>query len=466
MAIGGRGGFASDDVPPSSLMNASIAARLDRLPLCRFHHRFIGLISIGSWFEFFDLFIMGYLGAALQSNHFLTLYQFSELVSAGFLGMFIGTILQGMASDYMGRRSSFIFTLLLYSIFSIAGAFSTTPAMLILMRFLAGLGIAGQQVIVVTYISEMIPGTARGRYVAISQFVGFSAVTAMAYLSSLLVPTHWLLAGWRWVMIIGGMGAIFSWFILRRVRESPRWLESKGRVDEAQRIMNDIEEEVQRDTGKPLPARTEHFFVATTHRAPMKELWSPAYRSRTIMLVIFNVLQTIGFYGFANWAPTFLLHEGRNIGQSLNYGFLFALMYPIGPLVGYFTAERLERKRVIVMLSLLMASTGLAFAFVRSPVTIIIIGAFMTALSSWFATAFHAYQAELFPTRARATGVGFVYSASRISAVFSTFIIGALLVHGIVAVFSFVSLALVGVALVVGIWGPRTNAIALEKLSS
>jgi putative MFS transporter len=447
-------------------MKASIAARLDRLPVCGFHHRFVSLVSIGSWFEFFDLFIMGYLGAALQNYHFLTLYQFTKLVSAGFLGMFIGTIIQGVASDYIGRRSGFILTLLLYSIFSVGGAFSATPATLILMRFLAGIGIAGQQVVVVTYVSEMVPGTARGRYVAISQFVGFSAVPVVAYLSSLLVPTHWLLDGWRWVMIIGGAGSVFAWIILRRIRESPRWLESRGRMDEAERIMKEIEEEVVRDTGKPLPALGEHLAIEATHRAPLRELWGLAYRRRTIMLLIFNVLQTVGFYGFANWAPTFLLQEGKNLGQSLNYGFLFALMYPVGPLIGISTAERLERKRALVMLSLLMAYTGLAFAFVRSSITIVIIGSVMTVFSSWFATVFHAYQAELFPTRARATGVGFTYSASRLSTVFSTFIIGALLVHGILAVFSFISTAMMGVALVVGIWGPRTNAVALEKLSS
>lgn len=448
-------------------MNASIAARVDRLPLCGFHYRFISLVSIGTWFDFFDLFMIGYLGAALQSYHFLTLYQFSEFVAAGFLGMFIGTIVQGMTSDYIGRRSGFILTLLFYSIFSVAGAFAATPAILILMRFLAGIGISGQQVVVDAYVSEMVPGKFRGRYVAINQFVGFSAVPVVAYISRLLVPTHWLLDGWRWVMIIGGSGSVFAWIILRRIRESPRWLESRGRLDEAERIIKEIEEEVVRDTGRPLPAPNERLAVEVIHhRAPLRELWGPAYRSRTIMLLIFNVLQTVGFYGFANWAPTFLLHESNNLGRSLNYGFLFALMYPVGSLMGVFTAERLERKQALIMLSLLMAFTGLAFAFVRSAVTVIIIGAIMTVFSSWFSAVFHAYQAELFPTRARATGVGFTYSASRLSTVFSTFIIGALLVHGILAVFVFISSAMVGVALVVGVWGPRTNAVALEKLSS
>ena len=445
-------------------MSPSIASRLERLPLCGFHRRFVAMVSLGAWYYFFDLFVVAYIGAALQSFHFLTLQQFSYLVAAGFVGMFIGTNVQGLASDYIGRRIAVITMLVVYSTFFIASAFAPDAAMLILFRFLSGIGIGGQQVVVDTYVSEMVPSRARGRYVAISQFVGFSAVPLSALISRALVPTHWLLEGWRWVMIIGGSGILFVWPLFRHLKESPRWLESRGRQDEAERIMEGIEEEIERETKMPLAA-PQGIAVDVAQRMPFRELWTPRYRSRTIMLMVFNVLQTVGFYGFANWAPTFLLHEGRNLKESLDFGLLFALVNPLGPLVGISTTEHLERKRALVLLSLLMASTGIAFAYATSAVTIVAIGAVMTILASWFSSVFHAYQAELFPTRARATGVGFTYSWSRLSAVFSTLIIGAMLVHGILAVFVFIALAMIGVALVVGIWGPRTNALTLEEIS-
>ena len=222
-------------------------------------------------------------------------------------------------------------TLLVYSVFSIAGAFAPNAATLIAMRFLAGIGISGQQVVVDTYVPEMVPRKFRGRYVAMNQTIGFCAVPVVAFLSAVLVPTHWLMDGWRWVMLIGGSGAVFAWVILRGIRESPRWLESRGRTEEASQIMAEIEEQVVRDTGRPLPAPAEDLTVETLHsRTPFSQLWTPEYRSRTIMMLVFNVLQTIGFYGFANWAPTFLLQQGKNLGQSLNFGFIFALMYPVG----------------------------------------------------------------------------------------------------------------------------------------
>ncbi|MGH9562487.1 MAG: MFS transporter, partial [Terracidiphilus sp.] len=274
-----------------------------------------------------------------------------------------------------------------------------------------------------------------------------------------------LWAGWRWVMVIGGTGGLFGWAAWRCLRESPRWLECRGRYDEAGKVIAEMELQVEREIGRTLPS-PQPLTIEVAERMPFRELWTPTYRGRTTMLIIFNLLQTVGFYGFANWAPTFLLHEGRTLGQSLNFSFLFALMNPIGPLIGIATTERLERKHALVLLSLLMACTGLAFAFARNILAIIAVGATMTIFTSWFSSVFHAYQAELFPTRARATGVGFTYSWSRLSAVFSSLIIGTLLIHGILVVFVFIALAMVGVALVVGIWGPRTNALTLEEISN
>src|SRR5437879_4805000 len=198
---------------------------------------------------------------------------------------------------------------------------------------------------------------------------------------------------------------------------------------------------------------------------PLQELWQPVYRARTVMLVCFHLLQTGGIYGFANWAPTFLLKQGKSLGQSLEYGFLIALVSPVGPLLGVLTTERVERKRAIVVLTLLMAITGLGFPLASSPTAIVAIGALLTIFSYWFSALLHAYQAELFPTRARATGVGFTYSWSRLSASFSSLLIGAVLVRaGVGGVFTLLAAAMVGVALVIGIFGPRTNRIALEQL--
>src|SRR5437867_1491981 len=448
----------------ATLQTVTIASRVERLPLCGFHRRFVSLISLGGWFDFYDIFMMAYIGAALQHSQFLTLQQFSHMIAAGFSGMFIGTIVFGMGSDYFGRRTSFVLMLLIYSVFTLLGAFAPNAWTLVLLRGLAGIGIGAELVVIDTYVSEMVPSRARGRYVAITQLVGFTAIPIVAFLARLLVPIHWLLEGWRWVMLIGAVGAIFAWYLRRRLPESPRWCESVGRREQAEFIMQAIEREVEMETQKVLPL-PEPLSVRSVQHMPLRELWQPVYRGRTVMLMVFHMLQTIGLYGFANWAPTYLLKQGKSLGQSLEYSFLIALVSPIGPLLGVITAERLERKQALVVLSLLMAVTGLGFPYASGAVTIVGIGASLTVFSYWFSAVLHAYQAELFPTRARATGVGFTYSWSRLSAAFSTLIIGYLLSQGVLAVFIFMAAAMIGVALVIGLFGPKTNAVALEEIS-
>ena len=450
-----------------------IAERIERLPLGGFHRRFIALVSLGNFFDLYDIFIVAYIGAALQQSGFLTLRQFTFFVAAGFLGMFVGTVVFGMGSDRMGRRSAFILLLLIYSVFTFADAFAPTAGWLIALRFFAGVGIGAEIVVIDTYVTEVVPSYARGRYVAITQVAGFCAVPVAAVLSRVLVPTHFLMSGWRWVMVIGASGALLTWWFRRRLPESPRWLESRGRVAEADAIMTGLENESFSGTGRSgewlvtsgeqntTSGKTE----AAEERSSFWELWRRPYLSRTVMLVIFQALQTIGFYGFANWAPTFLLKRGVSLLHSLEYTLLIALVSPLGPLLAAFTSDRLERKWTIVVLALLVAGLGIGFGNSIAPAAVVGFGALLTLANYWFSAAFHAYQSELFPTRLRGTGVGFTYSWSRLSAAFTSILIGAVLAHGVPEVFAMLAVAMILVAGVVTVMGPRTNGLVLEEIS-
>jgi putative MFS transporter len=304
----------------------------------------------------------------------------------------------------------------------------------------------------------------RGRFVAITQVAGFTAIPAVAFLAKWLVPTYWYLEGWRWVMIIGAAGAVFAWWLRRALPESPRWLEAQGRHSEAEAVLAAIERDVERDTGPlPAPAAASLLNLETVR---VSELLHSAYRYRTLLMLGFHLLQTIGIYGFANWAPTFLLSQGKTLGQSLEYGLWIALVSPVGPLLGLITTELFQRRNALIVLPLLMAATGFLFPFAETGWEIVCVGAAITIFSYWFSAILHAYQAELFPTRLRATGVGFTYSLSRLSAAFSSMIIGALLSHGVMAVFIFTGGAMVLCATLVAALGPKTNAVALEELSS
>ena len=408
----------------------------------------------------------------------------------------------------MGRRSAFILLLLIYSVFTFADAFAPTAGWLIGLRFFAGSGIGAEIVVVDTYVTEVVPSYARGRYVAITQVVGFCAVPVAAVLSRMLVPTHFWMSGWRWVMVIGASGALLTWWFRRRLPESPRWLESRGRLTEADSVMTGLEAESSASKGRSGEWRvtsgerkerdrinTEDTEAESTEGTEKEgrggldeqkvegggredrlksvppsegsfwELWKRPYLSRTVMLVIFQALQTIGFYGFANWAPTFLLKRGVSLLHSMEYTMLIALVSPLGPLLAAWTSDKFERKWTIVVLALMVAGLGLGFGNSIAPAAVVGFGALLTLANYWFSAAFHAYQAELFPTRLRGTGVGFTYSWSRLSAAFTSILIGAVLVHGVPAVFAMLAVAMGLVAVVVGAMGPRTNRMVLEEIA-
>jgi putative MFS transporter len=463
----------------------SIAARIERLPLGRFHRRFITLVSLGNFFDLYDIFVVAYIGAALQQSHFLTLQQFTEFIASGFFGMFVGTIAFGIGSDRFGRRIVFMTLLLLYSVFTLACAFAPSAGWLIALRFFAGAGIGAEIIVIDTYVSEIVPSAARGRYVAITQVVGFAAVPVAAVLARVLVPTHFLMAGWRWVVLIGSGGALLTWWFRRHLPESPRWLASRGRTAESESVLSALESESfanldEKHLAESLAAKKTRdagfgagddaggaaHSIPATEKISFTELFRHPYLGRTLMMIVFQALQTVGFYGFANWAPTFLLKRGFSLLHSLEYTMLIAVVSPIGPLLAAASSDRMERKWTIVALAILVAAFGLGFGGASTPFTVVAFGALLTLANYWFSAAFHAYQAELFPTRIRATAVGFTYSWSRLSAAFSSVLIAAVLTRsGVGAVFTLLAIAMCGVALVIAFFGPRTNRIVLEELA-
>lgn len=442
----------------------SVASRMNRLPPTAYFTRLVARISLGGLFEFYDLFLAGAVGAALIHFKYITTGGMAYFVGSGFLGMFLGTIFFGMISDKIGRRAGFTYSLLIYSLFTFFMALSSTAGLIYLFRLLAGFGVGAQLVVIDTYISEMTPVSRRGFYIAFSQFITFWAVPLVAFLSYVLAPTHFLMQGWRWVVIVGSLGAAVVWWIRLGLPESPRWYEIHGQTKIADTMMSNVEKIVQSEYGKELPEAKEAGALESEGR--FKEIWSPPYRGRTIMLMVFNFFQTIGFYGFAAWVPTLLISEGITFLHSLLYTFVIALANPFGPLIGMWTSDKIQRKWLIVFLAIGIGLVGTIFSQVRVPALIMVVGVVLTLLNNWFSPIFHSYQAELYPTRVRATGVGFTYSWSRLSAVFTGFIIVALLKNtGVTGVFVFIAIAMLIVAGTIGFFGPKTNNRALEDIS-
>jgi putative MFS transporter len=388
-------------------------------------------MSLGAWFETYDLFMAAYIAVGMIREKLFVatapspfaIAGFAGFVAAGFAGMFLGTLLFGWISDRFGRRATFTWSLVWYSVATLAMALSGSALAIDVWRFLAGIGIGVQIITIDTYVSEVSPKDERGRWIAFTQFIGYLSIPCAALLANLV--------NWRYVAVAGALGGVLVWFVRSGLPESDRWSRSRST------------------------------------QLRWSDIWNATYRGRTTKLVVFNLLQTIGFYGFTSWVPIFLASEGISFTKSLAYAFVIAIVNPLGPLISMYTADRWQRKWQIVTFSIAIAILGLLFAHARAPVSIVIFGALITLANALFSCAFHAYQAELYPSRIRARAVGFVYSWSRFSSIFVGFLIAAVLrAYGTAGVFWVIALAMAAVAAIIGFFGVRTSRVSLEELAA
>jgi putative MFS transporter len=456
-----------------TLSAGHISARLDRLPATRSIWSLVALLSLGGFFEYYDLFFTGYIAPGLVRSHILTpathglfgTTGIAGFAAAMFLGLFVGTALFGFVADRFGRRTIFTFSLLWYTAATVIMAFQNHVFALNLWRFIAGIGVGVELVTIDTYVSELVPRAVRGRAFAFNQAIQFSAVPVVALLAWRLVPLSPLsFDGWRWVALIGAASAIVVWWIRRRVPESPRWLAQHGRLDEAERVLAALEAQVASDLGASLPQPSP----AQAHppRGIFGEIWRAPYLRRTLMLSVFNLFQTVGFYGFSNWVPALLIQRGIAFTSSMEYTFLIAIASPFGPLLAAAIADKFERKWLIVLSAFGVGFGGLLFAQVTLAPLLILFGILVTLSNNAMSFSLHAYQAELYPTRVRALAIGFVYSWSRFSVVFSSFAIGFFLERfGTTGVFAFIAASMLIVMLTIGLFGPRTNSLPLEQIA-
>jgi putative MFS transporter len=462
----------------TEIRGPDVGARLDRLPPTRYIWYLVGLVSFGAFFEIYDLALtaplsLGLLVAGVFHRGAAGLFGFSDqatFAAATFAGLYMGTLGFSSVADRLGRRPIFTFALLWYAAATVVMGLQNSAFAIDLCRFVASIGVGLELVAIDCYLAELMPKTVRGRAFAVSASLQFLSVPLVSVLAWALIPgTHLGIDGWRWLAFVPGVGALLVWQVRRALPESPRWLEAHGRPVEADQVTSKIEQRVARDLGSEVPrvhARTK----AAVPQAPAKamSLWTPPYKRRTIVLIAFHVFQTIGYFGFANWLPTLLVSQGIEIGKSLAYSAVIALVPPIAPLAFSLFVDKVERKWMVAAGALLAAVAGLFLSRITQHsdfVVFTVIGAGVAIGNSLMSLSYHTYQSELFPTPMRARAVGFVYSFSRLSALFSGYIIAATLDRaGSVGVFILISMAMAVVALTVGIFGPRTRGLALEQI--
>src|SRR3954467_13602315 len=452
-----------------------ISRRLESLPASSSLWRLVILLSLGGWFEVYDLFLTGYIAPGLNRSGMLTtttqaFFGFSGIgafVAATFAGLFVGTFFLGFLADRFGRRFIFTWALLFYTAASVVMACQTTSEGVLLWRFIAGIGIGVEIVTIDAYITELVPSWMRGRAFAVNQAVMFTAVPVVAALAWWLVPlSPYGIDGWRWVVLIGAAASMVIWILRLYVPESPLWLARHGRREEAVKILVTLE-----GAGSTVPARQQKPANQPTARAAAKvryaDLFKPPYLSLVALFMVFNFCQAFGFYGFANWVPTLLVEKGITVTKSLQYSFIVAFAYPIAPLLAASFADKFERRWIIAGACIAIIIFGMAFAQLTEPALLIVCGVLLTACNTTMSYAYHAYQTEVFPTQIRAQASGLVYSMSRLSATFSGFIVAYMLREaGVTGVFGLITAAMLIVIVAMAAFGPNVRGKPLDACTA
>ena len=437
---------------------------MNRLPPTTVHRDATVIAGIGSFFDLFDIFLAGVLATVLTQQFHLTRSALPPIIASSFVGMFFGATLLGRFADTHGRRTAFLVNLGIYSGFTLLGAFSPNVTSLIATRFLAGVGIGAELPLVDAYLSELLPAAYRGRYTAWAYTLGFIGVPAAGFVARVLVPRQPLgIDGWRWMFVVGSLGAAIVWVMRAKLPESPRWLESVGRSAEAETIVSAMEREAER--GGPLPTPSDE--VAAPERGRFRVIFGPRYRGRTLMLCVFHLFQSVGYYGFGTLVPTVLTAKGYSIVTSLMFTSLTFIGYPIGSALSLPIVERIDRRWLIAGSAAMMAIFGLVLGYASTPAIILTSGFLYTATSNVFSNALHIFQVEIFPTFARATAAGTAYGLSRLSTGAMPFVLVPVLDRfGPTAMFGVVAAALAVCIVDIALFAPPTTGKALERITA
>lgn len=448
----------------NSALLTEVGQLLDHLPVGPMHRKVVVAIGLGLFFEIYEIFLSSTISTTLKAQYHLDGTALKLLLASTFLGMFVGSAALGRLADRIGRRRAFLFNLIWFSVWTLIGAFSPNPWFLVVTRFMAGVGVGAEYPVADAYLSDVLPKEHRGRLAAWAYTCSFVAVPVLGFLS-LGLTKHSLfgIPGWRILLGIGSVGAVLVMLMRRGLPESPRWLASVGRADEARVALREFEQGQSAAAAATERATPE---PSTDVGKPAARLAVSPYRQRLGMLAVFHACQSFGYYGFGTLAALVLVSRGYDVTTSLLYTALSYLGYPVGSVLAIPLLRWFERKYLVMGSIAALAAFGLLFATVENTVLIVAFGFLTTATSNVFSNVYHVYQAEIFPTDVRATAVGWTYSLSRLSSAVLPFVLIPVLDHyGASAMFTVVLVALsIAVAAVAWI-GPKTSGRNLEDIN-
>lgn len=438
----------------------AITNYFDGLPINAAQLKMTFLIGMSIFFDIMDNFNFGFVAPILTKNWNLTMTQVGRINSLFFVGMFIGGLAGGFIADRIGRKKSILLSLLMFSVCSIFNGLSNGYATFLVSRFFTGIGVAALAIIAIPYLTEMLPGESRGKWLGISVGIGYVALPFLGVFCKIVLPLG--PETWRLVYLSGGLGLLVFIAGLFWLKESPRWLVSKGRTVEAELILKQITGLEATLAADDQPASRKTVFGKT-----LVEMFNRRNLKNTLVLMsIFMVSFPAGFI-FINWAPVMLSTKGAPMADVLSLTMYMSFGMVAGPFLAAKFSDRGGRKIPLVVVLALLTCLGLLYAFLDAKVAYLAVALLISVFQQALCTIAFTYLSELYPTEIRSSASGSIYSGGRLAVAFVHSIVPVVSTnYGSFGVFSMMSLLFAFTCVVTAIWGMRTAGRSLEELNS
>jgi MFS family permease len=420
------------------VVRSLVPARMDRLPWTRFHWMIVVGLGISWVLDGLEIQIVA--SAAYQETLGMSPVQVTAGGTIYLVGQVIGSLVFGRMSDTLGRRKLFILTLAIYLVGSGIAGFSPTMEFFFVFRFIAGLGIGGEYAAINSAIDELIPSRYRGRVdIAINgTYWGGAALGSFANLfftNPAIFTENW---GWRLGFFLGPVLGILIIFLRRHIPESPRWLMTHGREQEAEDTVDEIEERIARETGKPLEPVSDDKALEITpvKRVAFTKIWSVLihdYPRRTVTGLSMMITQAF-LYNAIFFTYVLVLENFYDVEKSaVQYFFFpFAIGNLIGPLVLGRLFDSWGRRQMILLTyglsgAILVVSGFLFQADVLTATTQTIIWCVAFFFASAGASSAYLTVSELFPLEIRSQVISYFFSIGQIFGAIAPLLFGILI---------------------------------------
>lgn len=435
---------------------AQLMHRMDATQPTSTFKKVMALTSAGVFVDAADVYLAGGVKSTLVETGFATNEQTATFLSAGFLGLFIGSLIAGLIGDLLGRRKAFQFNLLLFGVATILGALAPSMTFMIVMRFFVGLGLGSELVTSFSMINEFAPVAKRGKWCAIGSTIA-NCGSPIGMFLCLFFITMWSPLGqesWRLVFAVIGVAAIAVCIARQSMPESPRWLIQHGKLDQADTLISRIEGEM----------RAVNIAPAEEVVRAQEPMDSDAHLARNLFLGIVVVIGTsLTQYTYTTFGPSILKSVGLATQTSLLSTTITMLAAPLGALIGALLIEKLGRRVEVSGAFIWVAVFAFAYAMALgagSTALITVLGFLMTiGFYVLNASVISVYVGELFSTKYRFRGAGISQGSGKAVNVFMPFAVTWLLANlqPSVIYFAIVAVALVAAAITLAI-GPETKS--------